>query len=111
MEMQDKSIPPPEYHPPNNQHEVSFAPQQAYPQVYTQPTPIIVQTSRPVPVIATGGCPSCGYILTFSISVYIFRYFFYILFFNFIFRIGEYLFISKKSKFLLQLKKKVFIIY
>ena len=71
MEMQDKSIPPPEYRPPNNQHEVSFAPQQAYPQVYTQPTSIIVQTSRPVPVIATGGCPSCGYILTFSISVYI----------------------------------------
>ena len=76
MEMQDKSLPPPLYNPPNNQQEVTttapqFAPQQAYPQIYTQPTPIIVQTSRPVPGIVTGGCPRCGYVLILVIFVYI----------------------------------------
>jgi hypothetical protein len=69
MEMQEKSIPPPEYRPPNDQQEPSFGLQQPYPQVYNQPTPIIVQTSRPVPVIVTGGCPSCGCILIFFITV------------------------------------------
>ena len=67
MEMQEKSIPPSEYRPPNDQQEPSFGLQQPYPQV--QPTPIIVQTSRPVPVIVTGGCPSCGCILIFFVSV------------------------------------------
>jgi hypothetical protein len=78
MEMQEKSIPPSEYRPPNDQQEPSFGLQQPYPQVqptpiivqtHNQPTPIIVQTSRPVPVIVTGGCPSCGCILIFFVSV------------------------------------------